>query len=99
MCRSFHIPKSSFAMFQVWLLTYYFNFSNKADKYFFFFLNHCFYFVVYLKRLPIVKDFGFMENKIFHEINNSFIKNRNLLINTLVRKSSFPVELGYGPLD
>ena len=42
MCRSFHRPKSSFAMFQVWLLTYYFNFSNKADKYFFFFLKSLF---------------------------------------------------------
>ena len=66
---------------------------------FFFFLNHCFDFVIYPRRLPIVKDFGFMGNKICHNIKNSFIENRDLLINTLVRKSSFLVELGYGPLD
>ena len=78
------------------LLAYYFYFSNEA---FLFFLNHCFHFVIYPRRLPIVKDFGFMGNKICHDIKNSFIKNRNLLINTFVRKSFFPVGLGYGPLD
>ena len=31
-----------------------------------------------------------MANKICHDIRNSFIKNENLLINTLLRKSSFP---------
>ena len=40
-----------------------------------------------------------MGNKTCHDIKNSFIKNRNLLFNTLVRKSSFSVELGYGELD
>ena len=91
----FHV--SGFAVFQVWLLTYYFYFSNKADN--FFFLNHCFHVVIYPRRLPIIKDFGFMGKKICHNINNSFIGNWDFLINTLVRKSSFPVELGYGPLD
>ena len=89
-----------FAVFQVWSLTYYFYFtSNKADNFFFFFLNHCFHFVIYPRRLPIVKDFDFMGKKICHNIKNSFIENRDLLIDTLVGKSSFPVELGYGALD
>ena len=70
----------------------YFYFSKKADK-FVFFLNHCFHFVIYSSRLPIIKDFGFMGNKICHNIKNSFIENRDLLINTLVRKSSFSVEV------
>ena len=30
---------------------------------FVFFLNHCFHFVIYPRRLPIVKSFGFMGNK------------------------------------
>ena len=54
------------------------------------FFNHCFHFVIYPRRLPIVKDFGFKGKK--------FIKNWSLLINKLVRKSSFSVELGYAPL-
>ena len=60
---------------------------------FVFFLNHCFHFVIYPRRFPIVKDFGLMGNKICHNIKNSFIENRDLLINTLVRKSSFSVEV------
>ena len=47
----------------------------------------------------MVTNFGFMGNKICHDIKNSLIKNRNLLIYSFVRKSSFPVELGYGTLD
>ena len=60
-----------------------------------FFLNHCFHFVIYPKRLPIVKNFGFIWNEICHDIKNGFIRNRYLLICTLVRKNSFIVELGY----
>ena len=64
----FHI--SSFAVFQVWLLTYYFYFSNKADK--FCFLLESLFSLCYLSK--IVKNFGFMRNKICHDIKNSFIK-------------------------
>ena len=90
----FHV--SNFAAFQVWLLICYFYFSSKVDKPYFF-LNHRFHFVIY-SRLLIVKNFGFMGNEIFHNIKNGFIKNLYLCICTLVRKSSFPVELGYEPL-
>ena len=89
----FHV--SSFAVFQVWLLTYYIYFSNKADK-----LLESLFSLFYLsKEGPDVKDFGFMGNNICHDIKNIFIKNGNLLINTLVKKSSSSVELGYGLLD
>ena len=37
--------------------------------------------------LPIGKDFGFMENKICHNIKNSFNENRDLLINTQLEKA------------
>ena len=84
-------------MFQVWLLTYYFYFSNKADK-FCFFLEPLFSLCYLSKEAPIVKDFDFMGNKICHNFKNSFIENRDFLINTLVRKSSFPVKLGSGTL-
>ena len=65
------------------LLAYYFYFSNEADK-FSFFLESLFSLCYLSRRLPIVKDFGFMGNKTCHDIKNSFIKNRNLLINTLL---------------
>ena len=47
----------------------------------------------------MVKNFGFMGNKNSHGIKISFIQNINFLIYSLVRKSSFPVELKYGPMD
>ena len=37
----------------------------------------------------MLKNFGFIGNEIFHDIKNGFIKNKYLLIYTLVRKSSF----------
>ena len=40
-----------------------------------------------------------MGDEIYHDINNSFIKNQHLLIYTLVIKSSFLVELRYGTFD
>ena len=40
-----------------------------------------------------------MGNNICHDIKNSFIKNPNLLIYTIFRKSSFPIDLGYGRSD
>ena len=63
---------SNFDAFQVWMLICYFYFLNKAyflnkvDK--FFFLNHCFHFFIYRRRLPIVKSFGSLGNKICHDI-------------------------------
>ena len=53
------------------------------------FFNHCFHFFIYPRRLPIVKNLGFMGNKICHDLKNSFIKNQILVIYTLVRKSFF----------
>ena len=85
-------------MYQVWLLTYYIYFSNKADK-----LLESLFSLFYLSKevpdVPDVKDFGFMGNNICHDIKNIFTKNGNLLINTLVKKSSSSVDLGYGLLD
>ena len=89
--------KSNFAAFQVWLLKCYFFFSNKTDI--FFFLNFGFHFLIYPGRLLIIKYFALMGNKIFHDIKNSFIKNWKLLIYIVIRKNSFPAELGYQPLN
>ena len=60
---------------------------------FIFFLNFCFHFIIYPRMLPLVRDFGFMGNKIYHDIKNSFIKNQDLLLNTLDKRSSFPYGL------
>ena len=92
----FHIP--CFVTFQVCLLTCYFYFSTNADK-FCFFLESLVSLCCLSKEAPIIKHFGFMANKIYHEIKNIFIKSLNLLIYTLFRKSSFLVELGYRPFD
>ena len=63
-----------------------FFFSNKADKFSFFF-ESLFSLVIYTRRLPIDKNFGFMGNKIFNDIKNIFIKSRNLLIYTLLERA------------
>ena len=87
----FHI--SSFAMSIVWLLICYFHFSNKADNFFFL------HFVIYLRRLLIVNNSGFMRNEVCHHIKNNFIKNQHLLTYSHLRKNYSPVEFGYGQLD
>ena len=38
---------------------------------FVFLLNHCFHVVIYPRRLPMVKHFGFMEDTIGYDIKNS----------------------------
>ena len=91
----FHI--SSFAMSIVWLLICYFHFSNKADI--FFLLDYYLHFVIYLRRLLIVNNSGFMRNEVCHHIKNNFIKNQHLLTYSRLRKNYSPVEFGYGQLD
>ena len=61
-----------------------------------FFLNHCFHFAVYPRRILIVKNFGFIENEIFHDIKNEIIKINICLFTPLLEKA---LSLGYGLLS